>query len=225
MDMPLYESKYFARRAPPTEAGFIVRDPVLIEKSIFSPRDQAQVTQWVPVFLANNTRRDARVSYKSEKYPAFISVHRFYNDFAEHNPSAFSPSIANFEIPEGSAAGDYIYHFKWGGYRDCVDVSVLAKTPTLQTVPLPWGKPTAQALAEANGVAPFVKLDHCEFLFVRNPTTQCRIVPRTASGALNVSQCIADCAANGGCRAVQLARAKNPAQVRINYAPAIPFYQ
>jgi hypothetical protein len=109
--------------------------------------------------------------------------------------------LANFRIPARRGAGDYILHFMWGGYRDCVDINVMAATSQMPVVVNPYG------IYNTSATVNFVKMEHCEFYFVLNPLTPCTLVP---AATLNVKPVIDACLKYGiGCGAVQCARLNN----------------
>lgn len=65
---------------------------------------------------------------------------------------------AHFRFPPGTPPGQYIVHYMWGGYRDCVDVDVL-----------PDSKPVPQTKKGIYGYRPqgvkdaFLRDDHCQY--------------------------------------------------------------
>lgn len=67
-----------------------------------------------------------RAAYNNPDYPWIVAVHGF--KITHKNPK--EADIANIEIPAGSPSGRYIIHWMWRGYRDCIDVNVLAKPST-----------------------------------------------------------------------------------------------
>lgn len=169
---------------------FIDRDPVMIAKSFrardFDPR------QWQ--YKAVNRADDIRVEYTNAKYPWIEAVHKFkIGDW--HYPNEYDS--AHFRLLAKKGPGDYIMHFKWGGYRDCVDIEVLPTKVTNR-----YGLvPTAATNTD------WYKLDHCEFTYIHELQTNC-----FAMGATNDAKtCLDSCKANSRCTAVQAVRVSNPA--------------
>ena len=70
---------------------------------------------------------DLRVSYASSKYPWLEAVHRFKQ--VNKWPKAFD--IARFAIDARKGAGQYVVHYVWRGYRDCIDVRAQRLEPRL----------------------------------------------------------------------------------------------
>jgi len=196
----------FAKQLLPGDPDFIVRDPIAMAKSLKGPG--GNVSQWW--YPAAQTAGDERAEYTSIKYPGIISVHKFR--IAAHWPDEYD--IATFTFPKTATTGNYIAHFKWGGYRDCTDVHIVnMATPTA----LPWGQVT-----NANVSATFARLDHCEFTFVLNPSTRCKKMTNA-----NASQCLADCLkldGTFGCTGVQAVLRANPSGT-LPYTPNYPYKQ
>jgi hypothetical protein len=153
---------------------------------------------------------DIRVEYASTTYPWIESVHKFTNCFYIHQPFAHQYDMASFSLPARKGTGDYIYHFIWGGYRDCVDVNIQAATVV-----------NRYGTYNASATTTFVKLDHCEFYYVLNPVTPCQIVPQTTRSA---ATCINACrTAGNGCKAVQVVRRRN-LPISLPYTEGLPLY-
>jgi hypothetical protein len=179
---------------------------------------------------------DKHASYSSALLPWVLSVFRYRQ--VNKYPKQFD--IAPFEIPPGSPSGQYIVHYLWRGYRDCIDVDVLDGTPVAgvdDTSEAIYGEP---ATTEA-----FVRLDHCQYepsSFIvwdgnhdnchppskKNPT--CFFVPppgktnakgQTADEAL--AACQARCQAVGSkkCLAVHLVPAVMPPRVASLALPGV----
>eukprot|EP00455_Lapot_gusevi_P024482 TRINITY_DN2550_c0_g1_i3.p1 TRINITY_DN2550_c0_g1~~TRINITY_DN2550_c0_g1_i3.p1 ORF type:complete len:826 (+),score=257.23 TRINITY_DN2550_c0_g1_i3:74-2551(+) len=188
-DQASYINGYFQNEAPvdPSNPNYIPRESIYAAKSMLgTPSDQY-------MFNPSLTAMDRRVAYASDKYPFIEAAHRFQNSFNEHIPFSHQYDFAMFSIPARQGPGDYIYWFKWGGYKDCVDVNIY---PT--TVARPYGT------VNSTGSGDFVKLDNCEYLFVLNPKTQCTIMANNSADV-----CLKACAANRGCTGVQAVRAFN----------------
>lgn len=185
------------------DSNFIVRNEVAVKKSFYNWHQNVQQYAYTPEAHLG----DRRAQYHSAKYPWILSAHKFRIN--AHWPEDYD--IATFQFPSDVAAGNYIAHFKWGGYRDCTDVSIM----NMPSVPNPWG------LVQTDGVSgTFIRLDHCEYTFVLNPSTPCRVMTDT-----NASQCLADCLkAEGafGCTGVQAVLKTNPPNT-LPYTPNYPY--
>jgi len=159
--------------------------------------------------LSTYSATDLRLSYKNEKYPFIVAANRFRVSYINHTVFASQADLANFQIPSGQATGNYIYWFYWGGYKDCVDINVQATTVVNRYGVLNNTQPVT-----------FKKLDHCEFTFVKQPSSTksgCKVA--TANDA---SACIAACAQDSSCNNVQAVRKTNPPGT-LPYTPNIPF--
>lgn len=191
----------FAKHVLPGDPLYITRNTIAVAKSL-KVNDKNVSQFWYPT---EQTAGDKRAEYTSLKYPGIIAVHKFR--IPNHWPDEYD--VATFRFPLGLAPGNYIAHFKWGGYRDCTDVHIAnMATPVAN----PWG------LTNATDGLKFVRLDHCEYTFVRNPTTRC-----TAMVAGNASKCLADCLSKsiGTCSGVQGVRRTNPSGT-LPYVPNYP---
>jgi len=153
-----------------------------------------------------------RAQYRSDKYPWLEGVHRFGNPYAEAFIYGGQSSISRFTVPGYHKEGDYVAFFFWQGYRDCMDINLVAGT---QAVANPFGKP--------GGGLVWARVDHCEFRYQdRAMTTLMRVndgnitecLKRTAKGRWGDPQ-----------RNVQVVRGINPPQVKLNVAPNIPWTQ
>ena len=77
--------------------------------------------------------KDVFTSYQSDKYPWLEGVYRF-----KHGASFPDEwDTVRLKIPAKKGAGRHILHYVWRGYRDCVDVNVLAPG---QVAADKWGK-------------------------------------------------------------------------------------
>jgi hypothetical protein len=185
------------------DARFVTRNPISVKKSLQWWHDDVRQF-WYP---AATTNGDKRAQYHSDKYPWIISVHKF--GIPAHWPDEYD--LATFSFPNVVEPGNYIAHWKWGGYRDCTDVNIQAQA----TVSNPWG-----LVQSANLSATFARLEHCEFTNVLNPSTNCRVM----TGA-NASQCLTDCLkldGTFGCTGVQAVLKTNPAGT-LPYTPNFPY--
>lgn len=106
--------------------------------------------------------KDARVEYKSVKYPWMISVHQFPINLV--NFEEFDQ--ATFRIPTGSPLGHYILAWDWAGYNDCVDVE-------LRSEPVP--EDIIYGSGSTNFV--YVQRDHCQYTAWRRMITTCSLSP------------------------------------------------
>jgi len=199
---------YFDRILTVNDTEYIPRDPVMVQRSNIGNADST-VNQYL--FLANATASDVRVAYFNANYSWIESVSRFRNSFAEHTPYAGQSDYANFRLEGRKGPGDYIVHFWWGGYRDCVDVNLY---PTRTT--------NRYGLPRANSTVTFQRLDHCEFTNVMNPSTQCSVI---GAAVRNASVCLDRCKAmtRGGCLGVNAVRFNNP-ESALPYVENIPHF-
>jgi hypothetical protein len=101
-------------------------------------------------YRASELAGDARVSYKSAKYPWIEAVYKFLHSTL----NAGRPDTANFYIPGNAGEGRYIVQYLWRGYYDCVDVDYKS-TQVASVYGLPF-----------NGTR-WNRIDHCLFENVR----------------------------------------------------------
>lgn len=188
----------------PTDSRYIGRNKAAVQKGT-RPGDKNVTQFWYKD--TDELNADARAQYNSSKYPWIVAVHRFH--VRTHWP--FEYDMATFSFPGGWASGNYIIHYMWGGYRDCTDVHLMPPSPT--QVANPWGQ------LGANFTESFVRLDHCEYTFVRNPSTTC--TPITNG---NISKCWTDCLGQGpnACSGIQVVRKTNPIGT-MPYTPNFPY--
>ena len=97
---------------------------------------------------------DHRLAYHNPNLPFIVMAHRF--KIAFHHPAA--ADTAHFRFPPGTPPGMYVIYYRWGGYRDCVDVDVL-----------PDHKPVPQTLHgiygyRANLPDEYTRTDHCQYV-------------------------------------------------------------
>jgi hypothetical protein len=120
-----------------------------------------------------STPNDAYVSYSNSRWPWIVSVWRF--EIQEADPNEWD--VAWFKIPNSVTAngGDFIIHYLWSGYYDCIDINVLQQSnPTTW----PYGKPiNGSDSIRAN------RIDHCIFDRPLQYTSWPRPVISTARGA------------------------------------------
>lgn len=141
---------------------------------------------------------DKRASYASSKYPWIEAVDVFDNPLSEHYVYNNQASMARFKIPARHGPGDYVVWFYWSGYRDCVDVNVMAGSAP---VALRYGYNTTGMLSQV------IKQDHCEYTYIPDARTMARKVNNITR---DISLCIAD-ARRANSAGVQVVRAFNPA--------------
>ena len=125
----------FPPRAPPVPTS---RDPPF--------------TGYQSGYYSNKLKDDVRVAYKNPNLPWIVALHRF--DITFHSPKA--SDTAWFRFPPDTPPGQYIAHYMWGGYRDCVDIDVL---PDHKRVP--------QTKRGIYGYRPdepdsYLRYDHCQ---------------------------------------------------------------
>ena len=138
---------------------------------------------------------DFRVSYKSDLYPWILSVHNFSIPF-DHEFYATKTSVARFKVPETVEAGNYILHYVWGGYRDCIDINVMS-TPT----------PVSKVYGSGPSLGKtIVKHDHSEFVRVGEMRGSIHLIDKATRDA---SVCIQECISSCCCDGVQVVRRKN----------------
>lgn len=186
-----------------TSSAFVPLDPVMIGKSLDKiPRKQY-------LFADNQTRFDKRASYFNPKYPWIQAADKFKNVFQESNVFAHQYDFASFALEGRKGPGNYIYHYYWGGYRDCVDIHIHPEKKVIQNR---YGLPTNRDNTT------FVKMDHCEFTYIENPTFKCQLVPKVTKSA---KQCLDLCKSQPSCKGVQAVRITNPS-ITLPYSVNIP---
>lgn len=129
-------SNYYSEQIMPTDTRFVARP-----SAFGSSKNQ---------YAYGSSPNDAYVSYFDAKRPWILAVWRYEIQAADPGEADF----ALFRIPNNQA-GDYILHYLWSGYYDCVDINVLDQsTPTLY----PYGKPV-----NGSGALKANRVDHCVF--------------------------------------------------------------
>eukprot|EP00937_MAST-01D_sp_MAST-1D-sp2_P001627 g1627.t1 len=113
---------------------------------------------------------DRRVSYASEKFPWLEAVH-WYQNLANIG-SDFD--LVRASVPGRKGSGHYIVHWRWRGYRDCVDVDFFED------------KSIASVDGRSGDGIVWNKIEHCQFEKPLKVLTPCRAVTGTAK------QCIDD---------------------------------
>jgi hypothetical protein len=141
---------------------------------------------------------DRYASYQSTAYPWIKAVWRY--EIQEADPGEWDFAIffakqGNVNLPPG----DYVMHYLWSGYYDCIDINVIAADVVPGPVPFVYGKPP-------NGTGIFAnRIDHCMFDEPQWYVT----LPRPVWGGLEgaISSCVRNCIdsyENGGCGGVQV---------------------
>ena len=108
---------------------------------------------------------DRRVSYKSTKFPWLEKVH-FYQNVANIGADF---DLVRATIPGRKGSGHYIVHWRWRGFRDCVDVDVF-QDRTIDKVDGTSG----------DGVI-WNKIEHCQYEKPIKVLTPCRVVRKTTN--------------------------------------------
>lgn len=196
---------------------WVERDPVYLASSL--RKYDKNVKMWS--YSQDLLKDDVRVSYVSRKYPWIESISKYMN--YDHLPNEVDLSLFTVEARKGP--GDYIAHYRWGGYRDCIDINV---QPDDVPITNRYGQ-LATAVDESTGqsaAARFAQLPHTEYRYVENIRTRCRVIKPDADGNYNAQPCLDDCAeaASTGynsCTAVQMVRYKNHAH-SLPYTPSLP---
>lgn len=177
-------------------SAYIPIDPVL--RPMFKTY-QPTATLYEYQYKNETLKEDARVSYQSAKYPWIDSVHMFWIPAA----NAVASDIARFKITPRQGPGDYIFFYKWAGYSDCIDINVRPE-------------PVVHRYGKVNATNPlsvrWKRIDHCEFTWVREVATTCRLITmNTTNTNTALEQCQKDCAAksHNACPNVQAVRVKN----------------
>ena len=100
-------------------------------------------------------------------------MHRFKGYKPTRDKAGFPKQFdtARFSIPARAGAGDYIIHYVWRGYRDCIDVEVQpAATPVAPTSTDMYLSLQVDPGGAAGGAPPpaityaMAKTDHCQYL-------------------------------------------------------------
>ena len=175
---------------------------------------------------------DKRASYVSPTYPWIEAVYRFKSVKPTPNKNGYPKQFdtARFFVPARAAAGQYIIQYLWRGYRDCIDVDVLAAT-----APVPPTSAAMYGATAADGATPttiMVKTDHCQFPaggyqpFTRTVAGVGACVAIPPPGTTNAAgqtrtdaqeACVARCrdALNRRCSAINIVPAEAPTATRI----------
>lgn len=102
---------------------------------------------------------DQARAYISAKYPWIISVSAY--NIMSPSPHDKGFDISTLTIPASVGAGNFIMHYKWGGYSDCVDIAVLA--PLAGGAPaVPAGNDFAKYAYVDASKATYARIDHCQ---------------------------------------------------------------
>jgi len=143
--------------------------------------------------------KDIRVSYTNPKWPWIEAVYKFWiahSFFREWD-------IAPFTIEGKDGPGHYLIHMIWGGYRDVIDVDLLAgPSPDI------YGKAGA-------GENMYKKIDHCQYKTWNRDIRFnyiCEYIDKTSR---DVSHCLQICTEKWrNCKGVNVIPLVNPASVK-----------
>ena len=143
---------------PLSDPTYIVRETSYMDKAHPTWYSAARAKYTIQShFKPQLAAKDKRVSYASAKYPWIESVDAFDNSLTQHAVYNDQANIARFVVPARHGPGDYIAWFYWSGYKDCVDINVMAGTTP---VALRYGYNTT-------GQQPTViKQDHCQYTYI-----------------------------------------------------------
>ena len=139
-------------------------DPLWLNHTWSIPQN---LFKFKPAVVAN----DARVSYRSEKYPWLEAAYRYEHE--THRPGDFD--TVRVSLPGRSGPGHYIVHWWWNGYYDCMDVDLFAE-------PVPDHLVYGVDL----GTYAWEKIDHCQYVEPREVITDCMDATVSASGCREV---------------------------------------
>ena len=104
-------------------------------------------------YASSDLAGDRRVAYASSAHPWILSVHRFRNGASW----AQQFDVAPFELPAGTPPGQYIAHYYWRGYRDCIDIDVLPDSlPVAETSNARYGYKDTE-------LTTYQRIDHCQY--------------------------------------------------------------
>ena len=107
---------------------------------------------------------DQRAAYSSKKYPWILQVSAFV--IVSPTPHDVGFDTALIKLPRSLPAGEYIAHYRWSGYNDCVDIAVLPPKPS--GAPAITGEINDFARFGYNNVTSHAevwsRVDHCQYL-------------------------------------------------------------
>jgi hypothetical protein len=160
---------------------------------------------------------NVRVQYVNPQYPHIISYHRFTLPPNGEHPRA--REIAWFQLL-GLPEGDYIAHYQFRGFQDCVDIRVqtnpvarpwvdkgegIPPPPTPVPTPHPVYPNDPPFTTEIDATLIYIRKQNCEFIDVLNPITPCRKMHENSAQV-----CLRECNDNPECTAVQAVRVTPP---------------
>jgi len=150
-------------------------------------------------YKSNDLQGDVRVSYTNKHWPWIEAVHKFTVSGHAY-PREWD--VAPFKIEGKQGTGHYLIHMVWRGYRDVIDVDLLASNS-----PDIYGSP-------GNGGSAFSKINHCQFKTYDHKNNKCFFVDKTTR---DISKCLANCKKNRRkCSAVNVVPLVNPDQVKFD---------
>ena len=173
-------------------------DPLWLNHSWSIPQN---LFKFKPEVVAN----DARVSYRSEKYPWLEAAYRYEHE--THRPGDFD--TAKISLPGRAGPGHYIVHWWWNGYYDCMDVDLFAE-------PVPEDLKYGIDL----GTYAWEKVDHCQYVEPRAILTDCMDATVSAAACRRVIDRLDDPTKAYGINVVPLT---NPASVAFPEVVNIPW--
>jgi len=152
-------------------------------------------------YKASDLVNDKRVSYTNPKWPWIEAVH----SFQVKHPRPREWDISEFKIEGKEGPGPYLIHMVWRGYRDVIDVDVIAGTS-----PDIYGSPSESDSS-------WTRIDHCQYKpsNYNGKNSRCYIIDNTAR---DVSKCLDFCSrtskkGKAKCKAVNVVPLKNPSGV------------
>jgi len=141
-------------------------------------------------------KNDKRVSYENPKWPWIEAVHSF--EVAHSFPREWD--ISNFKIEGKEGPGHYLIHMVWRGYRDVIDVDLLAQ-------------PSTDIYGRAGSDDDWNKVNHCQHKYYKTGNksyNKCMFIDPTNR---NVKKCLNSCKRNQKCTAVNVVPLYNPESV------------
>jgi len=150
--------------------------------------------QYKPVDL----RGDIRVSYENQNWPWIEAVHKFKVYAGHAYPREWD--LAPFKIEGREGPGHYLIHMVWRGYRDVIDVDLLASpSPDI------YGH-------SGSGSSTWSKINHCQYKTYDHKNNNCFFIDKSTR---DVSRCLKDCKKHyKKCSAVNVVPLKNPEEVK-----------
>jgi hypothetical protein len=163
-------------------------------------------------------RHDRRAAYSSPKYPWLVAVAKYYIN--RRYPQLHD--LAQLYFPLDAKSGEYVIHYFWRGYYDCVDVLYDAENEG--TTDDGGNTATGPKLITTNE---WIKVNHCEYrssgvaTFTPNADVKCMVVKAGTS----VQECMTWCEGKAWCTGLNVVRLTNPNGVRFPTQVNIPFQE